>query len=460
MFVVREVHLKPDARQQAVQSWLIPESFYDEWLDAFVKAYAPQRSAEDIELDERLRELEDTFKSFLASKEGQEVQALEDILRSCGGDVYKLRDTLLKAVKELCSPKRVLGLHTGNAMTEEAKLALMDARQMRLRSVVMACLKGIWRSGVGGEVLRMATDNVVRMIQRFEERADDVCTAKTGSQWHDLKELLLEIRPDEETQHDEIEGGSSGSEGGAEAASKKKRRVDTPIEGKGTKTLIEAALLDLGGQATTAEIFQWVESHPEVTARHSRIHLNMNTSKAVNRQGKTLPVWQNTMRSILCHRFEGTRIKGRGIVWHRKGEAPEGLVQAALTDEPQERKVGSRLHKRHNADGDGATDKVAEGKKRAVRKRPAAQAALADASAPGSAVADPVEQQAVRGKLKRDVNRSSTIAADRGIAVEGVAPKRPRKSKAISSEPSASDPLALLLDEAIDSAKSQLESAI
>merc|ERR1719162_384705 len=66
-------------------------------------------------------------------------------------------------------------------------------RQVRLRNVVLACLRGIYASGVGGEVLRIATESAKNMIERFEDRQDEVCTARQGHQWHELKVLLDEI---------------------------------------------------------------------------------------------------------------------------------------------------------------------------------------------------------------------------------------------------------------------------
>merc|ERR1719507_2258916 len=117
-------------------------------------------------------------------------------------------------------------------MTPEAIEELKLKRQHRLRDVICECLEGIWRSGVGGEVLKVAMDTVHRLIQRFEAKTlDDVNTAISGDHWVKLKKLVTEI--DGELPEPRI------------------CRSKVPLEGRGTKRLLETALEALGGSATS-----------------------------------------------------------------------------------------------------------------------------------------------------------------------------------------------------------------
>jgi hypothetical protein len=211
MFVAREQHLKSEAETLATTSWLIPPTFYQEWLQEFVKRYAPVREQTvDETLETRALELRDALQSVLKNPEKASVEALEACIRECAGDVYKLRDTLLSAVKNLRAPRRYLRRGDGRPMTQEAILALQDQRQVRLRDVVRVCLEKIHATDTGGEVLRIAMDSVRHMIDRFERIEDDISTAMKGDQWHQLKELMGEIE-DKALPALEDEGLSLGS---------------------------------------------------------------------------------------------------------------------------------------------------------------------------------------------------------------------------------------------------------
>jgi hypothetical protein len=416
MFVAREQHLKTEARDLATRSWLIPESFYDEWLEAFAKRYAPRKVA-DADLQERSQELKGTFKSVLASQESQSIEALEARMRACEGDVYKLRDTLLAAVKDLSSPRQKLGMGGGAPLTEEAIEALKKARQIRLRDIVMRCLKGIWTSGVGGEVLRLAIENVRHMIHHFELKADDICTARQGLQWSQLKDLMEEI---EEAQPLPLQDEEDPTSGSQKTSGSRRSRA---IEGKGTKTLLEVALGEMQGHATTQEIFEWVESHPELTAEHSRMRVNQGVNKV---NGKDVPVWHTTIRTVLSKFFDGARIKGRDYVWHAKGEPPAGLRPA-----PQA---------------------IADAESKAIgQRRPRKEAPTKRRSADGGSKGTTSETPAAPdlGKRKRVGTPGNQNDGD-GSSLEK---KRSRKAAPAKIKQKADDPLALMLDQAIESAR-------
>merc|ERR1719401_892146 len=106
-------------------------------------------------------------------------------------------------------------------MTQEEIEKLKQRRQARLRDVVFSCLQGIWLSGVGGEVLQVAMDQVHRLISRFEDKADDVREAMDGTSWQKLKGLVTEIE--------------------GELPEAVARRKEIEIEGRGTKILVEKA---------------------------------------------------------------------------------------------------------------------------------------------------------------------------------------------------------------------------
>lgn len=171
------------------------------------------------------------------------------------GDVYALRDTLLEAVKELTVPRRKLNAGTGIAMDQSAKDLLKVKVQGRLRQVVFNCLKSIWDSGVGGEVLSMALGSVKSRIDKFKAKSGedaDVIDALAGQQWAHLEDLvgIIEDKLQEETG----ETADSPGEGG--------RKPLGPIEGRRTKQVIERALAALGGRGTSREVVEWIEENP------------------------------------------------------------------------------------------------------------------------------------------------------------------------------------------------------
>mmetsp|Transcript_122321 Transcript_122321/g.228560 ORF Transcript_122321/g.228560 Transcript_122321/m.228560 type:complete len:648 (+) Transcript_122321:69-2012(+) len=325
MFVRRGEHLKSEARQLAVRNWLIPGEFYDKWLEVFVKRYG-LKYAEAADLQDRSSELADVCLGALRPKAN--VDALEAKLATSGKDVFQLRDLLLIAAKDLSAPRRHLGTHSNIVMPPEAIEALRRQRQVRLRAVVLACLRGIYASGEGGEVLRIASESAKSMIERFEDTQDEVCTARQGGQWHELKVLLDEIEGKSQTKA--VADGTSGeldppSTDAPDDAEKRKIK-QTKKEGKGTKFLLEKALTDLGGEATTRDLINWVEAHQEFTEEHSSMRINKNLSAASPKNAE-VPIWHRTLTSVLSCHFTGVRRNGKGFVWRSPNSVP------ALTDD-------------------------------------------------------------------------------------------------------------------------------
>jgi len=220
----------------------------------------------------------------------------------------------------------------------------------------MACLNEIRASGVGGEVLRIAMETVRNMIREFERREDDVCTAMKGEQWQKLKELCGNI------------AGEALEDEGAEEARSSRKVVK--VEGRGTNSLINLALEDLGGSATSQEIFNWVESHPDITAEYSRIRVNQNTrhervkGKDGKEPGKIMKVWHGTVRAVLSNHYEGSRIRGRGFVWYRKGEKPQGVAEAIADASEMPALQDSESSRLEAGSGDSSTQKKAAKPKR------------------------------------------------------------------------------------------------
>lgn len=427
MFIAREQHLKANARTIATNNWLIPSSFYDEWVDAYTKKYAPVKFELSEEfLESRTKNLRTVLKDILKSPQKASVEALEACLRDCHGDVYKLRDTLLAAVKNLMSPRRILGKGGGKPLSEEAILALKMQRQVRLREVVMACLNEIHASGVGGEVLNIAMNSVRNLIEKFENRADDVCTAVKGDQWYKLKELMGNIngRPLA------LENGGDEEAGGSAQSS----RTSAKHEGKGTKALVEMALTEFGGQATTQQIFEWVESHPDITSEYSSIRVNQNMR--VNKRtkdpdnAKAIPVWHGTIRSVLSCHFSGGRIKGRGFLWYRKGEKPEGQVEA-IADAPQ---IQALLDAPQNVESEGS--QLPSQKERSAKKKAAPKRCK-------NKVADGIEGSGPKRRRKSEATTTDDCV---------VQTRRPRKAKVALPPLLDDDPLLCAIDAAVEAA--------
>eukprot|EP00434_Breviolum_minutum_P025150 symbB.v1.2.022217.t2/scaffold1962.1/size110877/3 len=275
-FIMRKEHLKEDARNLAINRWLIRGEFYDECFQEYLDQYGPGAIEPEIvvDLEEQKEALVEACKDVMVVTKvtKKKVEELEAVSKSA--DVYALRDTLLAAVKDLTTPRRRLGIPTKNqslpdkhilhpaffyeSLTyldvpfarhrssrydkliqelkkeleqngeikikdevkeelfgeswqdkgakrkgvvegqspsmiclpyklmlrdDEARDLLKNAQQSRLRKVVLDCLKAIWESGVGGEVLKIALDAVKSRIDRYKVKigeSADVIEAMAG----------------------------------------------------------------------------------------------------------------------------------------------------------------------------------------------------------------------------------------------------------------------------------------
>lgn len=395
MFVARALHKKPEARRHALEDWLIRESIYDEFVGEFVRRYASAQGDDVQPIADGLTGPLDVIKDFqIILRRKPVIEELETKVQQSKGDVYVLRDALLAAVKELTTPRRKLGLHGDQKMTEDALAELKKKRQLRLRCVVLECLEGIWRSGVGGEVLKAAMDQVHQLIDRFESRADDVRLASAGSSWHKLKKLVGEIEEER-------------------PETRPARKRVTEVEGKNTKTLVEKALADMGGRAATFEILDWIEKHPEVFEENP-VKINQKDTKRV---GRCTKVWHNTVRNVLTIHFRKSFRKrpDRHYTWAEKHAVDEEVLPT--------------LEDGELALEDGEQDE-GKGKKRRGRPKGKAKAkALQDAqpgeptSAEGGAAASPGKAAKPKAAGNKRLRKTSDAAADG--AAEAAAPVAP-----------------------------------
>lgn len=489
MFVARGEHLKSEARQLAVRSWLIPGEFYDKWFEVFVARYA-HKYAEAADLKDRSSEVAAACLPALACKAN--VDALEAKLRTSGKDVFQLRDLLLTAAKDLTKPRRHLGVRSDIVMPPEAIEALRLQRQVRLRTVVLACLRGIYASGVGGEVLRIASESAKSMIERFEDAEDEVCTARQGGQWHELKVLLDEI--EEASGRKALADGTSGEPvppitDSPDAAEVRKIK-QTKREGKGTKFLVEKALTDLGGEATTRELMNWVEEHQEFTEEHSSMRINKKLCAPSQRHSE-VPIWHRTLQAVLSCHFTGVRRNGKGFVWRSPNSVPAltadadgdesalpALPPASALDaaaeqashtlgirKPRQRKRKSTLQAADVASGaapgEDAAPKAASAPGRGKRKSARGQkdqaaptldpdplALLSALDVPETPAIAPSQAEEPRAKRATPRSRSAATAEDGKEAGGDPSLKRARKAKLDIDV----DPLSLALDAAIAAA--------
>jgi len=388
MFVTRALHKKPEARRHALEDWLIRESIYDEFVDEFVRRYASAQG--DVQpIADGLTGPLDVIKDFqIILRRKPVIEELETKVQQSKGDVYVLRDALLAAVKELSTPRRKLGLHGDLKMTEDALAELKKKRQLRLRSVVLECLEGIWRSGVGGEVLKAAMDQVHQLIDRFESRADDVRLASAGSSWQKLKKLVGEIEEER-------------------PETRPARKRVTEVEGKNTKTLVEKALADMGGRAATFEILDWIDKHPEVFEENP-VKINQKDTKRV---GRCTKVWHNTVRNVLTIHFrKSLRKRPDGhYTWAAKSAVDEEVLPAledgklALEDGEQDEAKGKRKR--------GLPKAKAKANTQALQDAQPGE----PASAEGGAAASPGKAANPKAAGNKRLRKTSDVAAD-GVA--------------------------------------------
>mmetsp|Transcript_20090 Transcript_20090/g.47248 ORF Transcript_20090/g.47248 Transcript_20090/m.47248 type:complete len:470 (-) Transcript_20090:141-1550(-) len=354
-FILRRVHLKEDFRDAALKRWLIREDFFDEFFPEYVKQYGVPGSSHSEAESERLEQLAEECKDILVPSmhSRKKVTDLEAVATST--DVYQLRDTLLVAVKDLTTPRRFLGLASNSLMSDKAKETLALAEQRRLRKVVFQCLKGIWESGVGGEVLKMAMDAVRSRIERFKSKAgesSDVIQAMAGQEWAQLEDLVQTI--DEQDQA----GGHRGPLG--------------PVEGRRTKVVIDRALDALGGQGTLREVIEWIEKNPKELEELREAKLNRNI-----RDGRRKPVWHSTVGSTIAA-FRKVPRAGPPTRY-LSSKAPEPEEPMAIQDAPAAKARSKRVAKKQLAEGGDDSAAQSAPKPKRIRKAKA-QAAPAESS--------------------------------------------------------------------------------
>jgi len=262
---------------------------------------------------------------------------LEAVAKS--DDVYKLRDTLLAAVKELSTPRRFLGKNSGQLMDDEVKDILKLAQQQRLRQIVFKCLKGIWESGVGGEVLRMAVDTVRSRLAQWRSRAGedaDVIQAMAGREWAQLEDLVQAI--------DEKLGQAH-------------RQPLGPIEGRRTRVVIDRALDALGGKGALRDVIEWIEKNPTELEELREAKLNRNI-----RDGQRKPVWHSTVGSMIS---QFRKVPGHGpptLYLSAAAEMPEAPPKP-IEDAPQKKPRAKRPPK-VGPEGDDAAQEPQPKRKR------------------------------------------------------------------------------------------------
>eukprot|EP00928_Gymnodinium_smaydae_P014504 TRINITY_DN15324_c0_g1_i1.p1 TRINITY_DN15324_c0_g1~~TRINITY_DN15324_c0_g1_i1.p1 ORF type:complete len:570 (-),score=145.24 TRINITY_DN15324_c0_g1_i1:97-1764(-) len=321
MFVARGEHRRPNAKEVATRKWLIQESFFDTWADEFTEKYAP-RDGPHLQLDETAQELMDSCSKVLGTQRC--VEKLEVEAKTPEATVHALRDTLLNAVKELTTPRRVLGLKSNAAMTPEALVKLQNREQSRLRQVVHDCLERIWKSGIGGEVLRLALESVRLRILKYENKLRDeekcekgVADAMGGREWQRLQDLIRKI-------DDDLRG-----QDGEEAPREPRLGLRAKAEGRGTRYAVETALAGLGGTASTKAIIDWIEAHPELLEQCKSVRLNRSQSKA---KGRERPVWHTTVTSTIFDRCEGCGVENGRKLYKLKADWEPRSRKLALKD--------------------------------------------------------------------------------------------------------------------------------
>lgn len=406
-FILRREHLKEDPRVLAVDRWLIRAEFYDDCFQEYVQQYGGE--PEVVDLEERAQEVAEACKDVMVvAKVKKKVDELESVAQTGAADVYALRDTLLAAVKDLTTPRRRLGVPSKQLMDDDCKEELKKKEQARLRQVVVDCLKRIWESGVGGEVLKIALEAVKSRINRFKAKAGertDIIEAMAGHQWAQLEDLVQTIEEHEKS-------------GAA-------RQHLGPIEGRRTKLVIERALENLGGQASSRQVIEWIEQHPEELEKIREAKLNWHV-----RDGHRKPVWHSTVSSSMHHFRKITKPGQPTIYLAPNAEAPEELP--AIRDAPDvalaapARKPRKRPSEKAEAEGEAPEPKPKRSRKAKAKPKPSADAvALA---APLAADAPP------------------EAAAPAAPVVPEVRPRSPQRKK------KADDPLSLLLDAALEAA--------
>eukprot|EP00435_Cladocopium_sp_Y103_P015366 s4065_g3.t1 len=298
---------------------------------------------------------------------------------------------------------------------DDCKEELKKREQARLRQVVVDCLKRIWESGVGGEVLKIALEAVKSRINRFKAKAGektDIIEAMAGHQWAQLEDLVQTIEEHEKS------GAARQNLG--------------PIEGRRTKLVIERALENLGGQASSRQVIEWIEQHPEELEKIREAKLNWHV-----RDGHRKPVWHSTVSSSMHHFRKITKPGQPTMYLAPNAEAPEELPaiqdapDVAAPAAPAARKPRKRPNSEKAAEGEAPEPKPKRSRKAKAKPKPQADAGEA---APVAAADAPPEAAA------------PAVPAGPAAPAPEVRPRSPQRKK------KADDPLSLLLDAAFEAA--------
>merc|ERR1711956_126967 len=111
---------------------------------------------------------------------------------------------------------------------------------------------------------------------------------QAGNSWHKLKALVVDI-----------------GEQLPEEMRPKKPGYSVSHEGRGTKTLVELALVEMWGRASSQDIIAWIEDHPQVAK-----------------------VWHTTLRSVLARYFKRSTKRQNGAYQWSVKKAQQARVDA------------------------------------------------------------------------------------------------------------------------------------
>eukprot|EP00435_Cladocopium_sp_Y103_P015821 s4065_g3.t2 len=205
-----------------------------------------------------------------------------------------------------------------------------------------------------------------------------------------------------------------------------------PIEGRRTKLVIERALENLGGQASSRQVIEWIEQHPEELEKIREAKLNWHV-----RDGHRKPVWHSTVSSSMHHFRKITKPGQPTMYLAPNAEAPEELPaiqdapDVAAPAAPAARKPRKRPNSEKAAEGEAPEPKPKRSRKAKAKPKPQADAGEA---APVAAADAPPEAAA------------PAVPAGPAAPAPEVRPRSPQRKK------KADDPLSLLLDAAFEAA--------
>lgn len=181
-------------------------------------------------------------------------------------------------------------------MTTKAKEELKRADQAHLRTMVLQCMRDLWKywksskAEADAKLLKETVDRVLELIRSFETgRGQIEQKALAGISWGQLRKLAEKIAA-------------------SLKADAKEAKASVSHEGHGTPALVKLALEKRGGQATTAEIIEWVETNKnKAVVKKTGVCLNSKDTTAKDRREGT-KVWHLTVSSCLSSRPEFVKV--------------------------------------------------------------------------------------------------------------------------------------------------------